>query len=379
MSIFAKVPALGYTTVIIRKEKSEKNYTSGDNCDHISDAPIILENEKLYAEFRSETMELVRLVDKATGNNLVSEPSCSFRFIHERNERGMSSWRVGKYMKTVNINRECRVHISNETHGKLKSFVNYSFKIENSSVDVCVSLEKNSSRLNFSVSADWREFGSNEFIPQLQFHAPLAFDTPVSRCSIPFGTIDRPALDHDVPCTGFMAVPDADGRAAMLMSDCKYGFRNFGSGMIADLIRSSDAPDSMPEIGIHPITLGLAVADYSADSLINEYSTFAHPVSTFANSAHEGTLPVSMSAIKIDNAQITAVKQAEDGSGIIVRLFNPDETAVNAKLAFCREIASAEKVSFTEKKLADLSADGRNLSIEIQPKSIVTIKICFNK
>ena len=376
IGVFATVPAFGYTTVIIRKEKSEPDYISGDPCDHISDAPIVLENDRIRAEFKCETMELVKLTDKATGKNYISEPSCSLRFIHEENMNGMSAWRVGKYMKTVNINRENRVKINSETHGRLWSSVSYTTEIENSAVSVCVSLEKGSSRLKFAISADWREFGSGKFIPQLQFYAPVAFDTPVSRCAVPFGTIDRPALDHDVPCTGFMAVPDGDGKAVMLMSDCKYGFRNFGKGMLVDLIRSSDAPDSMPEIGSHPITVGLEIADYSRSSLFNEYSTFAHNISTFANSAHGGALPVSMSAVKAENVQITAVKQSENG-GIAVRLFNPEDEAVNAELTFCKEIRCAEKVSFTEKKLADLTADGKKLKVEIQPKSIATVKVCF--
>ena len=372
--VFMKVPAFGYTTVIIRKEKSEPNFLDKDSCDHISDAPITLENDKICAVFSSETMELLKLTDKQTGKEYVSEPSCSLRFIHEENKDGMSSWRVGRYMKTVNINRENRIKIHEERHGILTSCIRYSTEIENSAISVCVTLEKGSSRLNFSISADWREFGGKKFIPQLQFYAPTAFDTPVSRCAIPFGTIDRPALDHDVPCTGFMAVQSGNGKAVMLMSDCKYGFRNFGSGMIADLIRSSDAPDNMPEIGNHPITLGLALADYSSEKLTEEYSRFVHPLSTFANCAHGGSLPASMSAIKIDKAQISAVKQAENG-GIIVRLYNPENEAADASVEFCKDIASAEKVTFTEKPIESINADGRKIRVQLQPHSVCTVRV----
>ena len=375
IAVFAKVPAFGYTTVIIRKKKPEPDYAGrNDTCDHTSDAPRILENDKIYAEFRCETMELTKLIDKETGKNYVSEPSCAFRFITEENQRGMSSWRVGKYMKTVNINREKPVHITDEKYGDLRSSICYTVEIESSAVNVCVTLEKGSSTLKFSVSADWREFGNDRFIPQLQFYAPLSVESPVSLCSVPFGIIKRPALDHDVPCTGFMAVPDGE-KAVMLMSDCKYGFRNFGRGMIADLIRSSDAPDTMPEIGVHPITLGLSVAENSNSGLINKYNTFANPVSTFANSAHGGSLLMSMSAVKAENVQITAVKQAEDGNGIIVRMFNPEDCAANAELVFCRDIASAEKVSFTERKICDLAADGKKIKLEIGAKSVATVKV----
>ena len=61
IAVFAKVPAFGYTTVIIRKEKPEPDYAGRhDTCDHTSDAPRILENDKIYAEFRCETMELTK-------------------------------------------------------------------------------------------------------------------------------------------------------------------------------------------------------------------------------------------------------------------------------------------------------------------------------
>ena len=376
IGVFTKIPPFGYTTVIIRKEKSKRSYLSGDICDHITDAPIILENDKIYAEFKSETMELIKLIDKKTGTNFISEPSCSFRYICEENVDGMSSWRVGKYMKTVNINRENRVKINNEYHGELKSGVSYTTEIENSTLNVSVSLEKGSSRLIFSVNADWREFGSKKFIPQLQFYAPTAFKTPVARCAVPFGTIDRPTLEHDVPCVGFMAVPEGE-RAFMLMSDCKYGFRNFGKGMLIDLIRSSDAPDSMPEIGSHPITLGVGFSDYESDALIDGYNTFSHPISTFANSVHGGSLPMSLSAVNVKNAQVSALKQAEDG-GIIIRMYNTKGLAVAAEAEFAKEIAQAQTVSFTEKIISDLPYGGRKICMKIQPKSVVTVRIKLN-
>lgn len=65
---------------------------------------MVLENRYIRAVFDSKTARLVSLTDKESGEELISEPSCCFRYAEENPKYGMTSWRVGPLMKTVDIN-----------------------------------------------------------------------------------------------------------------------------------------------------------------------------------------------------------------------------------------------------------------------------------
>ena len=224
---------------------------------------------------------------------------------------------------------------------------------------------------------DWHEIGSPENgISQLNFALPLAAKTPVSRCAVPFGLTDRPALAQDVPCCGLIASCASDGEGVALLSDCKYGFRNDGSGFAVDLIRASFDPDPTPEIGLHPMTLGVAVSSCRGEGLLCTGDCFAHPVSTAANTVHKGSLAPNGSVLSVAGARLSAIKQAEDGRGLILRLYNPSSAPTEARMLFPDVLRLAETVSLTEQPCAGACLPAGNLlTVPLAAGTIVSVRI----
>ena len=80
--------------------------------------------------------------------------------------------------------------------------------------------------------------------------------------------------------------------------------------------------------------------DWRAARLLTEAAKAYVPVRAAMTGRGKGPLPAEMSLMTLDNEalHVTCVKQAEDGDGMIVRLFNPLEEPQPATLTFCRPI-----------------------------------------
>ena len=92
---------------------------------------------------------------------------------------------------------------------------------------------------------------------------------------------------------------------------------------------------------------------------------------------HEGDLPSVRRGISVSGANVvlSSVKQAEDGKGIILRLFNPADETEPAQVKLPVVVESAYFVDLQEQPLLELSLEtGDHLSFEIPAKSIVTVK-----
>jgi alpha-mannosidase len=93
---------------------------------------------------------------------------------------------------------------------------------------------------------------------------------------------------------------------------------------------------------------------------------------------HKGELPKADSFLKIEpgRAWLSALKQSEDGSGLVLRIFNPtgNNRVERVTLGLGRRIARAWLTNLNEERQNELSVvNGSALDLEIPPKKIVTV------
>jgi len=244
----------------------------------------------------------------------------------------------------------------------LRQWIVYSIAFRRSKLHVKVSLDHNSTQLNFEVECDWQEVAERgKHVPQLNFAILLANKCRLYRYDIPFGIIERQELDMDVPGNSWMlGVPEeAETRALMIITGSKYGFRGFNNTMALSLIRSSYDPDPYPENGIHRFKFAIAVVETdSSHELIQQAYHFNHPISFISGTRHSGLLPCTQSFIALlsGSAAISAIKLPEkDNSGKkwIIRLYETDGKDTIVKLQFATDVVAASFVDIHENILGD--------------------------
>lgn len=391
VAVDAEIPALGYATYVLDEaEPTSKPYSpkSGDRVDYISDAPIVLENDCIRAEFDRRTMKCVSLVDLRTRRALIDQtPSCFFRLIDEDTVNGMTSWRVGSAMQVTDINAENPVRVERvDTDGIVRSIV-YKTRCRASSLEVTVRLAEHSPVLEFDVKADFHETGSRETTPQLAFAAPFAYRAKGFVNDIPMGITERGVLAHDVPCRSFsMAKNEGKNEllpSLMLITDTKYGFRNSEGELAVALVRGSTDPDPYPEFGIHHFRLGVAAVsepDYDACSRLS--AQFAHPCPSVSvplrtGDAPKGRLPFTGSLCRVEGAGVclSAVKTAEDGSGTVLRVYNTLPAETKCRISFRVKPKSAYSCDINETACTPLMFSGKALELTLPPRGVRTVKL----
>jgi len=78
--------------------------------------------------------------------------------------------------------------------------------------------------------------------------------------------------------------------------------------------------------------------------------------------------------------QVTAIKRAEDGDGIILRLFNPSEKVIEGKIISSYNLNCVYLVNLKEEIIEEVKDRNKNqFKLTVKPKEIVTIKLRIDR
>ena len=316
-------------------------------------------------------LKLTSLTDKRTGRELLRAPA-GFELIGEENVGFFTAWEVGRFGTVTDVQEDNFVHLTGETADARFPRLSYSLSFGQSTLDVRVTLDND--MLRISTELNWREESAEgKPVPQLRFAVPYAYTPDAIRCDAAVGPVDRQEANHDIPAHLYVA-PVQQGGGLMLTTDSKYGYRAVDSVLSVSLIRSSHSPDKLPEVGVHTMELGIAaVPDFETETLHSRAFTFSHPVYVRSAPVGKGTLPHTGSLLKLSGiARVTAVKPAEDGTGILVRMVQNGgrEEAVTLSPA-----AKAEATDILENPEAALPVSGGKAAVTLKPNTLHSVRI----
>ena len=387
-----QVPALGYTTYTLSEAsigEGDLSAHSTDRVDRFGDDEITLENEYLKAVFDCRG-ELVNLLDKASGEDLIRFGYAAFHFILENTVHGMTSWRVGETMSDENLSRNCPVTVRKEPSGPVRQAVTFECPFGNrSQLRYTARLDAGSRYLQYAVHVDFQETGDRKHTPQLRFCAepsPYYHEFDWEKLgpylyAVPFGVIRRSAAEHDVPACTAMALPSPANPLApmlVLLADSKYGFRGDSKGLSVNLIRGSSDPDPYPEYGIHDFSLALGICpEGTGDKLLDMAERFVHPPCACSARPGEGSLPLEKSLLGLEGARLSAVKTAEDGRGIVLRVYDASGQGGLVKVLFGFEVGEVHFADLNETPGEKLDLQDGTVSFDIGSREIKTLLIRY--
>jgi alpha-mannosidase len=95
--------------------------------------------------------------------------------------------------------------------------------------------------------------------------------------------------------------------------------------------------------------------------------------------AVEGVSSFSFLSVEPPDLQITTIKQAEDGNGYIIRLFNPLPDRIDASLEFGRTVSGGYITSAVEENRNSISVNENSISLSVGGFDITTIRVLIQK
>jgi 2-O-(6-phospho-alpha-D-mannosyl)-D-glycerate hydrolase len=116
---------------------------------------------------------------------------------------------------------------------------------------------------------------------------------------------------------------------------------------------------------------------WDAAEVYREAERVAVPLELAQAGGHGGDLPKRLGFLELAPANLilSALKRAEDGSGLVARVFNPTEQPVEGVVTCFRPIEKAELVSLEEKREKKLTPSGNELRLHVEPKQIRTVRL----
>ncbi|MFO7611681.1 MAG: glycoside hydrolase family 38 C-terminal domain-containing protein [Clostridia bacterium] len=214
---------------------------------------------------------------------------------------------------------------------------------------------------------------------------PIAVSSGELTCGIQFGYIGRPSHENtswdmakfEVCAHNWVDISRGDFGFALL-SDYKYGFSSGESFVDICLLRSTRYPDAAGDLGRHEFTYSLYPhqGGHIEGRVIEEGMDLQFPMYVF-NTGHKKGNPGKLQFIRTDreNIMIETMKQAEDGKGIIIRLYESYGRETNATLTTAGTASSIYETNLIERNLSLICRDTNEAALCFKPFEIKTIRV----
>lgn len=242
-------------------------------------------------------------------------------------------------------------------------------------------------RVEFATVVDWKTPASH-----LKAVFPLAAKNKVATYNWDIGTIERPTdseKQFEMPSHQWVDLTDASGAfGATILTGAKFGSDKPDEHTLRlTLIRTPGiegtrgyTDQTSQDWGRHEIVYGLAghAGDFRNGGTDWQGLRLDQPAAAFQAPAHAGALGKSFSLMSIGNGRVRALalKKAEQGGGIVVRLVEMSgKPAKGVKVAFAAPLLAAREVNGVEDAVGPARIEGGRLVADFGPFQVRSFAI----
>lgn len=175
-----------------------------------------------------------------------------------------------------------------------------------------------------------------------------------------------------------------------LLNDCKYGHDIHDNVMRITLLRSPTQPDPTADSGEHQFKYSLyphagswneetqRQAYLLNDPIICYRSKVAGVALSPSKGARSDRAPTdlrSLVAVSSPNVIVETIKRAEDGDGLIVRLYESQRKRGPVQVRFGHSLESAWITNLLEENESALGVHENSIQLNLRPYQIVTLRV----
>lgn len=391
LGFLARVPGCGWARYDLH-HGSPVGDTAAATAVVEADGPAyVLSNGCLRARVEADGT-LSSLEDRTTGRQLIAAGSRGNVFqLHVDQPTEWDAWDVdpGAFARAVELGEPESFELIE--NGPVRAAVRLSHRFGESRLVQDIRLVAGSRRLEFATEVEWAE--RHRF---LKVAFPLAVRAAAATYEIQFGYLQRPthantswdAARFEVPAQRWADLSEP-GCGLALLNDCKYGYDVHGSVMRLSLLRGPTWPDPRADLGTHRFAYallpheGLAAALRRPGSVTDEAEGFnlgLRAVAVPGGQAPPPLLPARGSVVEVTGAMLSAVKQADDGNGIIVRFYESAGAHLRATVRLGTgaggPLEAATRTDSLERDGEPLPlGEGGAVELDLRPFELVTLRL----
>ena len=232
-------------------------------------------------------------------------------------------------------------------------------------------------RIDFETSVDWKE---HQHLLKVFFPADVHTDT--ATFDVQFGNLTRKTHQNTswdrarFESCGQKWCDVSEGHYGVsVLNDCKYGHSVKDGCIGLTLIKSGIEPNPVTDQEMHWFTYSLyphAEGWQAAGTVRQAYYLNQKPLVM-----QGGAAAPAVGLVKIDapNVVLETVKQAEDGDGVILRLYESENALTPVTLTWNRPFHAACACNCLEETTGPVETAGSDIRFTIKPYEIKTIRI----
>lgn len=233
-------------------------------------------------------------------------------------------------------------------------------------------------RVDFETVVDWNE---THMLLKVGFATDmLSMD---ARHEIQYGHVERPTHTNQLAdrarfevCNHKWTDLSENRFGVALLNDCKYGIGVHGGDMRLTLLKSGTHPDPRGDRGRHTFTYALKphACGFSVESVVRPaYELNVAPVVRPVDSDAEGF--GSLLTVDAPNVIVEAVKWAEEGNALVVRLYEAERSGCRTKIRFHVDVGEVAETNMLEENPQVLKVRGGAVEVYFRPFEIKTLRV----
>ena len=295
------------------------------------------------------------------------------------NPTNFDAWEIEDYYKLNRRVIDSDVMVEPIYSGTRAGF-EITHKYMNSVIKQTVWLYSAKRRIDFDTEIDWHE---HHQIVKAEF--PLDLHTTTATYDVQYGHVTRPTHENTSwdrakfeVCAHKWVDMSENGYGVALLNDCKYGYGTERNKLTITLLKSATNPYTEADQGKQSFTYSLMPheGDFREAGIIKEAFVLNQPLISLNVGEKCGVLPDEYSFVSVDksNAVITAVKCAECGDGLVVRLYDAFDKRTKVTLTVPEDYKRVFICDLLENEEREIDMCAGKVEVPLMNFEIVTLK-----
>ena len=369
------IPPLGYKKLYETEELLEES--TGKEWDYTFENPFI----KVCF---NEKMEITSLYEKEAEKELIQEGRCG-NVLRTYEDRPMQwdNWDIDVFYQRKPYEADWYSPARVIENGEVRMVVEFECGFLDSTVTQQVCLYHQIPRIDFRTKADWK---THHVI--LKTHFPVDVNTTRASYEIQFGNVERETTNNyswDTAkfeaCGHKWADLSENSSGISLLNDCKYGYGIKKGDMSLTLIKSGTYPNEDADIGEHEFTYSIYphAGRWQEAKTVEMAYNLNVPMLAKRTGRQEGCGGEYESCLKCsqESCFVEVIKKAEDGNGVIVRMYENKNNRVRAQIQTAYPIAHVYECNLLEENEEELTAGKNCFETVFKPYEIKTFRLIF--
>ena len=370
------VPA--YSIVGLSESKRAATLPAGSLSIKQTRKQTVLENALLRVELNGNG-DMTRLYDKQADREVFAKGAVgNALMVFEDRPMNFDAWDIDIFFedRSEQITGGTSKVIE---QGPLRAGVEVTHTYQSSTIRQKIYLYRDSKRIDFETFVDWHE---HHILLKAAF--PVDVMSPAATFDVQWGNVERPTHRNTSwdwarfeTCAHKWADLSEGNYGVALLNDCKYGYDIHDNVMRLSLLKSATNPDANADQGEHWMTYSLLphAGDWRNEVIPAAYD-LNDPLIVRRVSGGSGAGALnSLVSVSAANVVIETVKQAEDGNGVIVRMYEDQRNRGKFTLTTGFALKEAHHCNLLEENDGALEVKNNQVQLDVTPYQIITLRL----